>query len=349
MDAVTVRLSEVVQQEVSWVWPGMLPAGKLTIPCGDPGLGKSFLTLALAARVSTGAAMPLPDGDKEPSTPGEMAAGGTPAPLPEGPGDVVLLSAEDDAADTLKPRLLAMGGDPARVHVLEGLRDPRGAPAEYVLGQHTDSLDALLASLPRPRLMVIDPVSAYVGAADSYNNAHVRAMLKPVSDLAAAHGVAVLLVTHLRKGDASKALYRAMGSLAFTAAARVVLCLVRDEQDAERRLLLPVKSNLGQDRVGYAFRIREGRVEFEGGAIVGTADEVIAGKSSPAASAAVERARAALREVLAKGPVAVRDLPALLEARGVTMRAAQRAEVKEAVGAVSRKAGKDWVWELEKE
>jgi putative DNA primase/helicase len=340
VDAVTVKLSDVVQQEVRWLWRPLLPAGKITILCGDPGQGKSFLTLALAARVSAGLEMP------------GGALADKPPVAQECAGDVVLLSAEDDAADTLKPRLLAMGGDPERVHVLEGMRDARGGSAEFVIGEHAAAMDRLLSRLERPRLVVIDPVSAFVGSADSYNNAQVRAMLKPLSDLAADHGVAVLLVTHLKKGEASKVLYRAMGSLAFTAAARVVLCLTRDPRESERRLVLPVKSNLGQDRVGFAFRIVEGRVEFEPEALSGTADEIIGGGNAlneqRAAQVDVNREKyaAALRGILKAGPVPVQEVGAALEKLGLSLRYIQKRGLRAGLGIDVRRVAGGWVWEL---
>ena len=66
---------------------------------GDPGLGKSTVTLDLAARLSTGARMPH-------------------GPSTIGPVNVVVLSAEDGLADTIRPRLDAAGGDPKRVVTL---------------------------------------------------------------------------------------------------------------------------------------------------------------------------------------------------------------------------------------
>ncbi|MBI1337783.1 MAG: AAA family ATPase [Phycisphaera sp.] len=242
--AVMTRLSDVQPRPVRWLWPGRIALGKLTILAGDPGLGKSFLTLDLASRVSTGAGWPdAPDERSE-------------------PGGVVLLSAEDDHADTIRPRLDAAGAQASRIHALCNVRhlDPQtgcDTQTPFTL-EDIPSLESAIEQTPECRLVVIDPISAYTGKTDSHRNAEVRALLAPLGELAARFGVAVLAVTHLRKGEGA-AIYRAMGSLAFVAAARSAWAVCRDPQDptGKRRLLLPVKNNLGNDTTGLAFELRD--------------------------------------------------------------------------------------------
>jgi putative DNA primase/helicase len=337
---VVTGLDTIHATEVRWLWDQVIPLGKLTIICGDPGLGKSFLTLDLAARVSGGYRFPEPGG-------GGFGDGGGEA------GGVVLISAEDDPADTIKPRLVKMRGDPERVVILNGFLDGRGRSHDFVIGENINGLEKLLDQRPDIRLLVVDPVSAFVGPADSYNNAAVRVMLKPLSELAGRRGVAVVLVTHLKKGDASRALYRAMGSLAFTAAARVVLMVVRDPADHDRRMVLPVKSNIGDDRTGYAYRIIDGAVVWDTETISGNADEVLAANGAANQMGSVmERRYGALRDTLhvflAPEPKPVREVETLVAGLGHRWRTVAKPEIREVLGVHARKIGNEWYWEIRK-
>lgn len=237
---VVTRLSAVQPEPVRWLWPGRIALGKLTLLVGDPGLGKSFLSIDIAARVSTG--RPWPD------SPGAFNE----------PGGVVMLSAEDDIADTIRPRLDAAGADVERVVALRAVRrrDVGGAirEAHFDLTTDLNSLAAAAEAVDDCKLVVIDPISAYLGATDSHVNSDVRAALSPLADLAARLNVAVLGVTHLRKGE-GPAVYRAIGSVAFIAAARAAWSVSKDSDDptGRRRLFLPIKNNLGNDQSGLAF------------------------------------------------------------------------------------------------
>ena len=231
---VLVRLDTVQPEAVDWLWPLRLARGKLTILAGDPGLGKSFVAIDIAARVSRSRCWP---------------DGSGPAPL----GDVLMLSAEDGLADTIRPRLDRLDGDPVRVHVLAAIC--HGA------SERPFSLDRDLAGLESALddtgaiLLVIDPITAYLGTADSYKDADVRALLAPLVRLAEVRRIAVLVVMHLRKGREGNALQRLSGSIGFGAAARIVLGIGKDEHDPDRRLFAGVKSNLGKLAPTFAFRI----------------------------------------------------------------------------------------------
>jgi RecA-family ATPase len=198
----TIRLSDVTPEQVEWLWRERFAIGKLSLLVGDPGQGKSFLTLDIAARVSRGAAWP--------DNPWE----------PQQPGDVILLGAEDDLGDTTRPRLDALAADVSRIIAIKGAK-LEGDDHDRMINLATDlaSIRKVVQSANQPRAIIIDPVSAYLGSTDSHKNAEVRSVLAPLSDLAAELRVAVIAVSHLRKGEGA-ALYRTMGSLAFIAAAR---------------------------------------------------------------------------------------------------------------------------------
>ena len=158
----------------------------------------------------------------------------------------MLLNAEDDFADTIRPRLDAHYANCERVFCLTSMSD---------LKRDIGQLRTAIERVENCRLVIVDPVSAYMGQADSHNNSEVRAVLSPLADLAAETRVAVLAVTHLRKGEGA-AMYRAMGSLAFVAAARAAWAVCRDKTDPRRRLMLAVKNNLAADVAdGLAFTI----------------------------------------------------------------------------------------------
>ena len=166
--AVFTRLAECTPKRLHWLWPGRVPLGKLTLLIGDPGLGKSFVTLDVAARVSRGQSLPALEGE----TPSAATA----------PGSVVLLSAEDDALDTIHPRLAAAGADLNRIDVLKAIRLQRASDgtsfeAQFSLQSDVALLEDAIAARDNCRLVVIDPITAYLGRSDSHRNSEMRALL----------------------------------------------------------------------------------------------------------------------------------------------------------------------------
>lgn len=329
-------VADVPSQPLRWLWPGRIPAGKLTLVAGDPGLGKSLMTTAIAAHVTRGTRWPV-DRSECPA------------------GSVVMVSAEDDVADTIRPRLEAAGADVGRVHVVEDIDDINES-GEKVRRPWTLADVPLLADLLRRlgdvRLIVIDPISAYLGrGVDSHANSEVRVALAPLAELAQASGAAVLAVSHLNKSAGTPAAYRITGSLAFTAAARAVFAVTKDKEDAGRRLVLPVKCNLAADRAGVAYRVRTDArdipvVEWEDEPVNLSADEAMAPERPGPEPNDRREAADWLRMVLADGPVLVKELKTQARDAGLAWRTVRRA--KEEIGAQARKQAyaKGWVWEL---
>lgn len=338
--AVVVRVADVKPEPIAWLWAGRIALGKVSLISGDPGLGKSLVSLALAAHVTHGRPWPVD---------------GSPCPA----GDVLLLSAEDDIADTIRPRLEAAGADVARVHVLQMIRDvdKEGAPTVRGVSLKRDLavLDELLTGRPGVRLVVVDPVSAYLGDVDSHNNADVRGLFAPLAELAARHRVAIVAVSHLNK-SAGPAMYRTSGSLAFVAAARAVFAVVKDKNDPARRLMLPVKNNLGPDSTGLAYRVIQAAngaplVDWEPDPVTETADEAMRPAGVEEERAPLEEAKAFLSGLLEFGPVPVRQIKADADGAGhawSTIRRAQSAIGVEAIkeGGHFGAGGQRWVWRL---
>ena len=316
-----------------WLWPGRIPLGKLALIAGDPGLGKSLLTIDLAARVSTGAA--FPDG-----TACEQ-------------GNVILLSAEDDAADTIRPRLDAADADVSRVHWFEAVRnvtaDGRSVETVFSLERDIDVLeDAIRQS--GARLVVIDPISAYLGEVDSHNNSSVRGLLSPLARFAATRKVAVIAISHLRK-SAGAAIHRIVESLAFSAAARAAWGVAPDPDDRARRLFAPIKQNLAPDTGGLAYRIEApagvGRIVWEPGAVAVDVNAVMSGFESREADSERREASEWLRDFLADGPRGAADVRSQARLVGLTWITVRRAA--DSISILKRKIGgrgAGWEWAM---
>ena len=333
---VLTRLSSVQPQEINWLWPQRIAIGKLTLLCGDPGLGKSFLTIYLASIVSAGGVW------------ADSSHG-----MNELAGEVILLNAEDDIADTIRPRLDAAGADVDRVHCLEGVRwvDDEGVTKirSFTLDDLPNLEDALKRT-PGTRLVCIDPVSAYLGGNDSHKNAEIRGLLAPLAKIASTYRVAVVIVTHLSKSGSGRAMYRAMGSLAFVAAARTAWVVAKDQEDADRRLFLPIKNNVGNDRDGLAYRITNGAVAWEPGIISTSADEAIGGDGSDTTRKAPVRDAAAdwLKELLSNGPMTASDVSDHAKAAMIASKTLRMA--REQLGIVPYRGrgsmNEPWYWTL---
>jgi putative DNA primase/helicase len=343
---VTRRVSEIEAKPVSWLWLGRIPRGKLTIIAGDPGLGKSQITASIAAVVTSGGCWPV---DRHQC----------------GAGDVLFLSAEDDTADTLRPRLEAAGADLNRVHVIEGViagYTGEGAHRNRLFSLQLD-LEALANTLAKLRevvAVVIDPISAYLGDADSHKNAEVRSLLAPLGDLAASHNTAIIGISHLNKATGTQAMLRVSGSLAFVAAARAAYLVAADPKDKSRRVFLPLKNNLGRDATGLAYRIESAtvastaagpldtsRIAWESEAITMSADEVMQ-SGTPKKTSALDHAKECVECILADGPMPAKEVGELAAGDGISEKTLRRA--REALGITPAKNGMEgpWMWSLPK-
>ena len=328
------RLADVEPEKVRWLWNPYIPLGKLTILEGDPGVGKTWLSLRLAAAVSRGE--PLPGRD------------GVPREWRE-PANVLYLTAEDGLADTLRPRLDAAGADPERVFALAGWqgRDDEGRERTgAVTLQDVDILAAAIAE-HRPALVVVDPVQGFIGAGVDVHRANeVRAVLAGLAQLAEEHQCAVLLVRHLAKASTDRAIYRGLGSIDFAAAARSILLVGQDPDDetGARRVVAHVKSSLAERGPSLAFSIREGAFYWEGVAEA-DAEALLAPRATgEGGKLAVDEAKEFLRELLADGPVPAKEVENAYRAAGFSRSTIFRA--KFALGIRVEKTGRTWQWVL---
>jgi hypothetical protein len=323
-------LSTVEPERVDWIWRGRIPKGKLTIIEGDPGDGKSTLTIDVTARVSVG--RPWSDGE-------ECETGG-----------VVLCSAEDGLADTIRPRLDAAGGDPERVLALATVPD---GDSERLLVIPKD-LGILRRGIERvgATVVVIDPLSAFLaGSVDTHRDADVRRALGPAAQLAEDTGVAVVMVRHLTKTQGGNPLYRGQGSIGIGAAVRSVLLVARHPEDEDRRVFARVKSNLAKPVPSLTFVLVESangsaRVEWKGETTLSAA-ALLAAPADPEERSALEEAMEFLRDELEGGPVKSSQVSKDARATGITEITLKRA--KSTLGVRSRKQSNGtWTWEIPK-
>jgi putative DNA primase/helicase len=270
-------------------------------------------------------------------------------------GDVILLSAEDDPADTIRPRLDAAGADCSHIFVLEAIQDQdeKGDPTRSIFSLKRDIpiLDALLKSSPNCQLLIIDPISSYLDGTDSHNNSDVRGLLAPLADLAVQHKVAIILVHHLNKNSGGNALYRTMGSLAFTAAVRSAYVVTKDKDNPQRRLFMPTKNNLAKDLTGLAYSISANEnnqpvITWESQPVTMTADEALSAPDSNEEQTDTDWAVNFLENELANGPVSAAIVMKGTREVRVGEKALRRA--REKLGVVTKKIGFNggWFWSL---
>jgi putative DNA primase/helicase len=341
--------SDVIPENISWLWHNRFPHRRLSVLTGPPSLGKSQIAVFLAATVTIGGRWPdgSPCGAK---------------------GAVIILSAEDDAADTIKPRLMAAGADCTKVVLVDAVRvpDKDGNEQErcFDLSQDTERLESLCVD-KNVALIIIDPISAYFGkGSDSHVNSDVRGLLTPLASLAEKCRVAVIAVTHDRKGG-GLAGERTIGSIAFTAAPRAVWAVTlepSEEGATGRKIFTLIKSNLGPDPGGLAYEIESyrigsetdpdgigtSRIKWHEGAIAKTADQLYAASAAepPKKRDAPERDEAEnfLRELLAEGRMPVREIESEAKAAGVAWATVRRARDRLKIERHRDGFGKGGIW-----
>lgn len=337
--------ADIHPEAISWFWNQRIAIGKLTLLAGQPGLGKSQITQALAAATTADVPWPCDEGR---------------APQ----GQVVVLSAEDDPADTQVPRLLAAGANVKRVHIISAVRekDAKGNRT-FNIQADMDLIEREMDRIGNVTLLTIDPLSSYLGKVDSHNNTDVRGVLELLSEMAARRRVAVIGVTHFNKGDGA-AINKVIGSIAFVAAARAAWMVAADPDDETRSLFLNIKNNVGRPAPALAYRVLQTQVGEHRDIVAPyilwdplpvsdtTADQVLSAGRSDDKPTRTE-AEDFLRDILAGGPRPSKDIEAEAKEAGLNWRTVRRAQKALGVKAVRRaesgdglgKAGR-WYWEL---
>ena len=322
-------VSEVEKKPIRWFWRRRIAQGKLNIVDGDPGLGKSLVVLDLAARASRGADMP--DGS---------------AGIPE--SGVVLMSAEDDIADTVRPRWERAGGDPAKLlHLFQVVRNgqERAVTIPDDLPLIEEAVERISASV-----VIIDPVSAFWSPdVRTHIDTEVRRALNPLKDMAERLDVTVILVRHLNKTHGGNALYRGQGSIGIIGACRCGLMIGEHPNDESIRVLAPHKTNISKKAASLRFTIHSESDDDPPKVVWGQEIDV---KATDMARPPVdEEKRSALSdavdflmEALASGPVKADELYATAKRREISARTLRRA--KDQLGVEVFRQDNVWFWRL---
>jgi hypothetical protein len=317
-----VRMADVAAEVVRWLWHPYIALGKFTLLEGDPGLGKSWLTCALAAAVTIGR--------------------GLPSAQPFEPGNVLMLSAEDGLGDTLRPRLDAVGADVSRVF----------APLEpFTLD--TAGLRRLEATVVQysPKLAIVDPLFAFTGGKVDINRANeCRAISAPLAAIAERTGCALVAVRHLGKSrGGGHALNAGIGSIDFTAAARSVLLVGQDPDEPSKRAIVQTKNNLAPHGKAVGYKLEDGSFYWTGASDL-TAGRILAAVDDEEERGSIADAVDFLRVALSDGGRDAKAVESEAKQAGVNPATLRRAKTR--LGVRSHKVGmpgthyQKWVWEL---
>ncbi len=338
----TKTANKITTKKIKWLWEQRIPFGKLSVLAGNPDQGKSLVTMYMVSQLTTG--RPLYG-----STVALTAC------------EVLVLAGEDEANDTIVPRLQAGDADLSKVHLVEAVavKDGKGLTVgerETQLDTDIQMIETMLKEHPQIRLVIVDPLSNYLGRANMNREQEVRQVLVPLKNLAARTGVAIVAVMHLNKSTDSSAIHRIGGAVAFTGVARAVWLFTEDPNDQQKHLMLRVKGNIAKSVGGLSYRIQakpvtvEGSpeyqpyVEWQGETDQVASDVLVGGAPAGRPNEKIQTAKDWLADFLSKGSETATDVKKYGAKAGFTWRTIERAKAD--LHVVSEKPGSVWEWAL---
>ena len=296
--------TDIEPEPITWLWPGRLPQGKINFLAGHPGVGKSIVALDIAARVSRG--WDWPDGSHNPE-----------------PAEVAIIAAEDDPADTIRPRLDMLGADVSRIELIEGRyfeNDP-----EDVASINLDAIGIEAIQHLNVDLLICDTFSHFLRG--DYSPSEMKMAMRPLVTWAMDTNTTVIAIEHLNKDSGKSPIHRLLGSVSIIGQARAVWGIGRDPNDEDRVLMVPMKANLARNKGGLACRLisSEGhdhpRLEWEEHPEMMTAEELF---SNPKKSPGQERACELLKEVISEGTEYASEVYRRFEEEGLSDASARK-------------------------
>ena len=289
-----MKMSEVEETVVQWLWYPFIPFGKVTLIQGNPGKGKTWLAMAIAAYCTNGKELPNA--------------------LPIEPFNVLYQTAEDGIADTIKPRLAKCGADMTRVRFIN--------EDEKQLSMTDDRIEKAIRQ-NNVRLMIMDPIQAYLGANVDMNRANeIRPLFRHLSTIAERTGCAIVLIGHLNKSSGSQSDYRSLGSIDIAAAVRSILFVEKVEKEKEQdiRVVYQQKNSLAKKENPVAFSLGEGGLKWLGEYDI-SIEDLLMGKAGTKKETKLEKAQKLILELLTKRKVmCLEELEAELLAYGISSR-----------------------------
>jgi hypothetical protein len=322
-----LTLAQVEAREVDWLWKPYLANQTLAMLSGDPGIGKTFITLAISAALTIG---------REPFS-------GKPRP----PAQVLYLSLENEPHYVVRPRMDALGGDVSHFHILRGTLIGNGETASRGSIKLSDvQLIADAIDKTQAGLIIVDPIQSYLGTeVDAHRSNETRPILDALAQLAERKKCCVLFVRHLGKAQAGKAIYRGLGSIDLTGAVRTELLAGSASGDPDMRALVQVKSNLGEfgPALGYAVDNKGFRWTGESNL---TSDELLSPDCPGKDNGAMDDAVDFLQVELGQGARKVDELEGSARQAGIALRTLKRAKAKLSVSSRKRSMQEGWEWSL---
>ena len=284
---------DIEQTSVEWLWFPYIPFGKLTIIQGNPGEGKTYFAMMLTAACTNRKLFPNME-DIEPF-------------------NVIYKTAEDGMGDTIKPRLVEAGADLSRVMVIDD--------SEEVLTLSDDRIEKAVRQ-NHVRLVIIDPVQAFIGADVDMNRANeVRPVFRKLGMIAEKTSCAIVLIGHLNKSSGTQSTYRGLGSIDIMAAVRSLIFIGKVRKDPTTRVLIHEKSSLAPPGETMAFKLGDEEGFRWVGAYEISADELLDGKEGKATETKLERGAKLIQELLVdKNEISIRELDDKAKEQGISGR-----------------------------